>query len=59
MATHSNTLAWRIPWTEEPDFSPWGHKESDTTKGLTFLLSRFHRVAALGIQFFNDSKKSH
>ena len=19
MATHSNTLAWRIPWTEEPD----------------------------------------
>ena len=18
MATHSNTLAWRIPWTEEP-----------------------------------------
>ena len=19
MATHSNSLAWRIPWTEEPD----------------------------------------
>ena len=19
MATHSNILAWRIPWTEEPD----------------------------------------
>ena len=19
MATHSNVLAWRIPWTEEPD----------------------------------------
>ena len=19
MATHSNTLAWRVPWTEEPD----------------------------------------
>ena len=19
MATHSNTLAWKIPWTEEPD----------------------------------------
>ena len=27
MATLSNTLAWRIPWTE----GPWGHKESDTT----------------------------
>ena len=30
MATHSSTLAWRIPWTEEPGrYSPWGHKESD------------------------------
>ena len=26
MATHSNTLAWRIPW---------GHKESDKTEQLT------------------------
>ena len=26
-------LAWRIPWTEEPGgYSPWDHKESDTTK---------------------------
>ena len=25
--------AWRIPWTEEPGgYSPWGHKESDTTE---------------------------
>ena len=24
MATHSNILAWRIPWTEEPEgYSPW------------------------------------
>ena len=29
MATHSNILAWRIPWTEEPRrlYSPWGHKD--------------------------------
>ena len=27
-ATHSSTLAWRIPWT----VYPWGHKESDTTE---------------------------
>ena len=27
MATHSSILAYRIPWTEEPDgFSPWCHK---------------------------------
>ena len=32
MATHSSILAWRIPWTEEPVYSPWGHKESDTTE---------------------------
>ena len=37
MATHSSILAWRIPWTKEPGrlYSPWGHKESDTTKWLT------------------------
>ena len=32
MATHSSSLAWRIPWTEESGCnSPWGHKESDMT----------------------------
>ena len=32
MATHSNILVWRIPWTEDlVVYSPWGHKESDTT----------------------------
>ena len=37
MATHSGILAWRIPWTEEPGelYSPWGHKELDTTERLT------------------------
>ena len=25
MATHSNILAWEIPWTEDPgSYSPWG-----------------------------------
>ena len=32
MATHSSILAWKIPWTEEPGYSPWGHKELDTTE---------------------------
>ena len=33
MATHSSTLAWEIPWTEEPG-GLWslGRKESDTTE---------------------------
>ena len=33
MATQSSILAWRILWTEEPaGYSPWGHKESDTSE---------------------------
>ena len=41
MAIHSSTLAWKIPWTEEPDrlYSPWGRKESDTTERLHFHFS--------------------
>ena len=37
MAPHSSTLAWKIPWTEEPgSYSPWGHQESDTAERLQF-----------------------
>ena len=34
MASHSSTLAWKIPGTEEPGrlHSPWGHKQSDTAE---------------------------
>ena len=33
METHSNILAWRIPWTEEPCMlQSRGRKESDTTE---------------------------
>ena len=34
MATHSSTLASKIPWTAEPDtgYCPWGPKESDMTE---------------------------
>ena len=36
MATHSNILAWRIPWTEEPGgLQSGGHKESGTTERLS------------------------
>ena len=34
-ATHSSTLARKIPWTEEP--GGWGQKESDTTEQLHSL----------------------
>ena len=33
MATHSSTLAWRIPWMEElGGLQSTGRKESDTTE---------------------------
>ena len=35
IASHSSILAWRIPRTEESDYSPWGCKELNTTEQLT------------------------
>ena len=34
METHPKTLAWEIPWAEEPGglYGPWGPKESDVTE---------------------------
>ena len=32
VAIHSSTIAWKIPWTEDPG----GRKESDTTERLHF-----------------------
>ena len=43
MATHSSTLAWRIPWTEDlVGYSAQGRKESDTTEQLHLLLVRYN-----------------
>ena len=37
MAPHSSTLAWKIPWTEEPGgLQSMGSQESDTTERLHF-----------------------
>ena len=41
MATHSSTLTWKIPWTEEPGrLQSMGSKESDTTEQLHSLNGR-------------------
>ena len=40
MAPHSRTLAWKIPWTEEPGrLQSMGSLESDTTERLHFHFS--------------------
>ena len=42
MAAHSSTLAWRIPWREEPGrLQSMGSEESDVTERLHFHF-RFH-----------------
>ena len=40
MASHSSTLAWKIPWTEEPDgLQSMGSLESAMTERLHFHFS--------------------
>ena len=40
MATYSSTLAWKIPWMEEPGrLQSMGSLESDTTERLLFHFS--------------------
>ena len=41
MATHSSTVALKIPWTEElgAGYYLWGRKESGTTQRLHFHFS--------------------
>ena len=42
MATHSSILAWRIPWTEEPDrLQSIGSQRVRQTEQLTLCLSLF------------------
>ena len=41
MATHSSTLAWKIPWMKEPGgLQSTGSQKSDTTEPLHLLLER-------------------
>ena len=45
MATHSSTLAWKIPWTEEPgELQSKGSQKLDTTERLTLSLFHFSQI---------------
>ena len=50
MATHSSTLAWKIPWTEDPcRLQSMGCKELDTTEPFHFtslILNIIHCLSA-------------
>ena len=58
MATRSNILAWRIPWTKEPGRLPsWDCKESDMTELLT-LCVQFSSVAQSCLTVHNPMNHS-
>ena len=45
MAPHSSTLAWKIPWVEEPGrLQSMGSLESDTTERLSDFTFHFHAL---------------
>ena len=54
MASHSRTLTWRIPWTEEPG-GLHGVPESDTTGRVTHT----RESAFLSGSFFGDFSFYH
>ena len=50
ISAHSCILAWRITWQKSlVGYSPWGHRELDTTEQLT--LSPFFFPQKLGVAF--------
>ena len=52
MATHSSTLAWKIPWTESVvGYSPWGHKELDITEELHLFVSSTIPIGCKSLRF--------
>ena len=62
MATHSNILAWRIPWTKKPrGYSPWGHKGSETTEANEHRAQhtvKYGKKKTIGITTYIESQLS-
>ena len=63
MATHSSTLALKIPWTEElgAGYYPWGRKESAGLNNFTFTFPGSQEIASgdnsyLRAERFRDSQ---
>ena len=58
MATHTSTLALKIPWTEElgAGYYPWGRKESGTTERLHF---HFHLIRVIQSCITRELCKRH
>ena len=58
MATQSSTLAWRMPWTEEPGgCGPQGRKELDMTEQLTHTHTKHLGQSLVSGSFPTESAK--
>ena len=59
MATHSSILAWRIPWTEEPDGLQFTEMQSQTQLNIwsvtTFISEYMHSEKMIYSQDFQWS----
>ena len=53
MATHSSTLAWKIPWTEEPGRLQSMGSQTDTTERLHFTADKAW-VISVGVDLLLD-----
>ena len=54
MATHSSTLAWKIPWMKEPGMlQSCGRKELDTTERLHLPFSIIYNLLTVFIVCFS------
>ena len=59
MATHPSTLAWKIPWTEEPaGLQSTGSLESGTTERLHLHFSLCTQILPWTL-ILGESKKTH
>ena len=57
MAIHSRTIAWKIPWTEEPGrLQPMGSQSWTQLNDFTFTFTSFDIISgyALGYNFFHS-----
>ena len=58
MATHSNILVWRIPWTEEAGgLQSRGHKELNKTDGMYTQTQRKNNKKCLFLTLFLHKRK--
>ena len=49
--------AWKVPWTEEPGYSPWGRKELDMTEQLNQHHHHNRRVPGKRKEEFSDRQR--